>query len=108
MNKEKILKWCGWEILRAGYTDYEEKDAPVSYHPILKYVYSDGGSAQINHYPDLDMNFYFKYAQPKMRKEWHYTGWYGFMENWIADIFEGGEPAEAFGEALSKVIEEEP
>jgi len=57
----------------------------------------------------LDMNFYFKYAVPKLL--WKIGGTMtliDFLQKWIYDAYTSGkDPAEAFGEALLKLIKGE-
>lgn len=56
--KEKILKWCGFEIF-----EFEEKywGGMMNY-----YVTPDGGISLDN--PPLDMNFFFEYVVPKLAR----------------------------------------
>lgn len=111
LDKEGILKWCG--IKR------KERDG-IAYYD----YFSDGSFLRVD-CCKLDMNFYFKYAVPKLvdvKIVWHRVMLDGSETKTVVDIsqiypdspktepyvrwFHGehSNPAEAFGEALLKLI----
>jgi len=93
MDKEKILKWCGFT-----------KDGVSWRFPV------EGSFCIVT--PDLDMNFYLKYAEPKLDRYRLENDWskiekhFAFVEvdNKYGQAW-GNDPALAFGEALTKLIE---
>ncbi len=52
--------------------------------------------------PAQDLNFYFKYAYPLI--PWKFD----FLSCWIVEVVNGKDPAEAFGDALLKLIKTPP
>ena len=69
-DKKLILEWCGWG-------SYGE---PID--------------------PEIDPNFYFKYAYPLIPDNEKFE----FLYCWIIEVFNGKDPAEAFGQVLVKLI----
>ena len=49
---------------------------------------------------NLDLNFYFKFAYPQIPKFERYT----FLSLWIIEVSNGEDPAEAFGQALLRLV----
>ena len=99
-DKKLILEWCGFKILGMG-----SLGRLLYYYPKSSGVHSD-------YAPDLDINFYFKYTVPKLEE-------YGIKQNigsaehcaWVrrdGNLYgdEAPDPAEAFGQALLKLIKE--
>ena len=78
---DKILEFCGW------------RDAPG-----IGLISPEGQ----DFVPPLDINFYFKYAYPQIPKFERYT----FLSLWILEVVNGIDPAEAFGQALLKLIKD--
>jgi len=100
MDKEKILKWCGFLMTTKGLL---YGDAQV--------IEDDGHVA--TRYPDIDISFFFQYAVPKLR----YASIQFHGMTYVADVcadfahhfvWSANDPAEAFGEALEKLIGERP
>lgn len=88
-DKEKILKWCGFEW-------WETAEA---------WCY---GKNEVTRDPTLDMNFYFKYAKETLIEKLKWGKYVDFMEKWLDEVVMGGkDPAEAFKNALLKLIGEE-
>jgi len=106
-DKKLILEWCGFVY------DHWGDD--------LFLVYPDKESVNAEE-PELDMNFYFKYAVPKLHTldnfhvlNYQYIGFaqdVKLLRHGWSIIFRqgddyyasGDDPAEAFGEALLKLI----
>ncbi len=91
MDKEEILKWCGLE----NKPEWQTVDRPDHYFQLDLW--------------EPDMNFYFKYAAPKLREHLkdEYLGFSDFLIIWIGDVLDGKDPTEAFGECLEKLISAE-
>jgi len=105
-DKIKILEWCGWKSAMDLYSFVKEaKDFDVEFW----YSLDEPNEPQPS--PDLDMNFYFKYVVPKLSSaDMCFANGARFL--WILEYGDRAEafsldPAEAFGEALLKLIGED-
>ena len=97
MDKVKIREWCGFELKTPS--DY---GLPYSEW----WQYPDGSQYSVP--PDLDMNFYTKYVMPKLQDMMTKIEYDGFIHRWTNNywgLVPIKDPAEAFGEALEKLID---
>ena len=92
-DEDKIYEFCGWH-----YEQHEIIFGNVSTKRTGWYI----GEMYMRFEPILDLNFYFKYAYPQIPKFERYT----FLSLWIIEVTNGEDPAEAFGQALLKLIKE--
>ncbi len=103
MDKEKILKWCGFRR--------ELFPSPGMGHWWVQRGNEKG--VLLGEHPVLDMNFYFKYAVPKLSgaSMSHANGLrFMWMLEYGADNRTEGldkDPTEAFGKALEQLIYKE-
>ena len=119
-DDKKILEWLGfsWHIKREyvhGYMMHggEWEDGHWDYEG--KCWYGDGGVSRINNPPDIDLNFLFREVVPKLKTilpgDPYFSDLYSFLDDWIyswcRQIDSDKDPAEAFKQALIKLIEEE-
>jgi len=106
-EKKLILEWCGFKL--SYYCLKGERQGLALHYS----EYPDGTQLR-NGIPPLDLNFYFKYVVPKLKYlSLHYDSKLKYLV-----CLDGGEdvgvsteddkcPAEAFGQALLKLIREE-
>ena len=92
-DKKLILEFCGWhhEIHEIVFGGYSKR---TGWYYGKQFRRPDA--------PPLDLNFYFKCAYPQIPKFERYT----FLSLWIIEVVNGTDPAEAFGQALLKLIKE--
>ena len=89
-DKKLILEFCGFKLI-------------IDEHNVFYWQFPDGFTLDwLEPPPKLDLNFYFKYAYPQIPKFQRYT----FLSLWIIEVVNGIDPAEAFGQALLKLIKE--
>jgi len=107
-DKKLILEWCrfacGQKVVHDKQSGAEFKGADW----MRTYcVYPDG---QRELEPDLDLNFYFRYAVPKLRQELGEDSLIKFLWDWVDEAIlhrAQRNEAEAFGQALLELIREE-
>ena len=91
-DRKIILEWCGfqlWQPIEGGAYDI---------------LFPDGGLC-LGRLLDLDLNFYFKYAVPKIGQIIGTPAQLILLKDWVVDfIFDVEDPADAFGEALLQLI----
>ncbi len=99
-DKDKILEWCGFTYETKAIHDtscgkeFEGVDWTKHYWVM--------GNIRLEEYVQLDLNFYFKYAYPLIPDKDKFR----FLLRWITEVDNGEDPAEAFGQALLKLIKE--
>lgn len=99
-DKKLILEWCGW------HTKKHSRGWLMWYSPTERFMG--------NEEPFLDLNFYFKYAVPKavariahIFKISIQSAYEISFRWWLEELLKDPEdPAEAFGQALLKLIKE--
>ncbi|KKL16470.1 hypothetical protein LCGC14_2495280 [marine sediment metagenome] len=80
-----------------------------SYFDDWYYLYQDALCiSRFSGETDPDMDWYFKYARPKIEEKRGHLEYFKFLLNWIIDFTgKDKDPAEAFGQALLKLIKED-
>ena len=94
-DEKLILEFCGFKVRTATETG-----------TIIAVVYPNSELIMYG-YMSLDLNFYFKYPVPKLLKRFAKYEVMHFLHDWVEFvIIYDRDPAEAFGQALLKVIKE--